>query len=313
MKQVIKINASSLPYMLCELKWYRIVIEGYKEPRSSAKIIYGVAIHKFIDSMFQSGGDVALSLGKAEAAFNVPKYEDRQSKHINDWKHCCGTCFQYWSLVLSKEKRDDHLQMPNGKPATEVTFEILYYEDDQFEVWLCGTIDKLVKIRNGCYAIGDYKSTSQSSVESYLDSYAMSHQLRFYMLSLKIMAEKEPESMLGKLGATRLGAFIDGLFIRPVFSENEYHRSKVFMYSDGDLQQFKWMLNNKIEVLLRLLRAVRDGDHPYKEGLFNGSCFGKFSTCEFYGVCRADNPAIEQTMLKRDFVQKTYDPLHHND
>lgn len=307
MKQVIKVNASSLPWMTCKYRWWLHVMQGWKAPRNKSSVQYGVAVHKFIDSMYKSGGNYAVALEAGKVSFNVPKIDDRRSNHLSDERHFISTCMNYWSTYLTTQNHHDILML-GDKPATEVTFEILYWEDDQYEVWLCGTVDKLVKIKGGCYAIGDYKTTSKWDVEAFFSEYEVSHQLRFYLLSLKLMGEMYPDTLLGKIGLTRCGVFIDGIFLKPEMNKNNYERSQVFPYSEDDMKMFK---DNLDRCIRELIAYIKEGVH-LREGLFNGACNAKYR-CDFAHICPKFNPALEASLLKRDFIQKTYDPLHHND
>ena len=337
-KIVVRINASSLVYSKCTKHWHLVIVDGYKEKVGKAAAIYGVAAHAYINTMFKTSGRIDLARKDALAAFNVPKNDNRQQKYLSDEKHLLGTCFNLWDDWIEKEKDFDHLMINSkcywcdgeGKdsesgfvcthckgagstqqPATEVTFSILYYEDAFYEVWLEGTADKIGKIKNGCYAIGDYKTTSSSDDKEYLANYEMSAQLRFYVLSLKLMAEKYPDSILGQIGATRIGAFIDGVFVRSNTVNNTYARSTVYIFKDEDLAEFRVLLDNAIQ---KLLTAMTLGTQYRREGIFNGACEPKFgSKCPFWFVCMSGSKEIEKLMLARDFKQKQYNPLKHND
>ncbi len=311
MKQSIKLNASGLKPTTCMYNFWNVLIEGYKTERSAAKMVYGIAVHKFIDTMFQTQGNLGKARDAALVAFRKPKALDNKSKHMNDENHLLVTCFDLWENWVSKDEAQT-VMMPDDKPATEVTFSIPYYEDDHIIVTIEGTIDRIIKIKGGCFAINDYKTTSSWEKDGYLERYSMSNQLRFYVLSLKLMAEKAPESMLGQIGATNVGACIDGVFLKPKACDNEYKRSRVFQFND--LDQVRRALDTKIQQISRTVEVANmTGLLPPKEGLVNGSCEGKWGLCNFWGVCNSQSDDIAQVLLKRDFIKKTYDPLHHND
>lgn len=335
-KTKIKINASSLINSKCLLDWHRTIIEGYKEPVQSCKLIYGVAVHKYIDTMFKTKGHLGFARESALKEFRKPKIDDNKSPHMSSEVHLLPTCFNLWDDYVMKDLEFQILQIYSAcwwcdglgideaketcayckgekfmmQPATEVTFEIKYFEDADFEVWLCGTIDKLGQIVRGCFAIGDWKTTSRRDTRQYLEEYEMSAQLRFYVFALKLMAKMYPESMLGKIGATRIGAFVDGVFLKPKVMENEYARSNVFQFSDSDLNEFQVNLDR---VIARFLQSIRDGTWKLKEGIMNGACQKKFSRCAYWHICKAQSPEIESLLLSRNFIQKEYNPLKHND
>src|SRR5208337_2053637 len=65
-----------------------------------------------------------------------------------------------------------------NRPATEISFKIPFYEDENLIVNLCGTIDMIGKFSCGCYTIGDWKNTTYWMEDEYLNQYAISKQLR---------------------------------------------------------------------------------------------------------------------------------------
>jgi len=307
MKQQIYINASSLKHSVCPLAWKRSIIDGYHDTHVSCKIVYGQAVHKFIDVMYETQ-DLGAAKDAALLEFRVPKVDDRKSVHMSDEKHLLNTCFDVWhNYILQKDEQFELMVLPNGKPATEVTFSIPYYEDDTIEVSLCGTIDKIGKFKGGMYAIGDWKTTSNYDPAKYLSSYRMSPQLRFYRLALIVMGRKHPESLLGTIGNSTIGCFIDGIFLKPKSIDNVIIRSEVFQYKDMD--QFEAGLIHNIKSLSGYIKA----DTFPKLGIINGMCEQKFGKCSFYHACSADNDKIANLILQRDFSQRHYDPLHRKD
>ena len=333
MKTLIKLNASSLKLTTCMLQWHRVVVDGYKMPANPAALTYGVSVHKFIDTMYKTQRlDMARDAALVE--FRKPKYDNKRSSHLSDETHLIPTCFNYWDDYVKKDT-DYSLVMLNQPcpwcggddpdtcdcekckgegtlqlPASEVTFEIDYYEDDHIKVVLAGTIDGIGKISNGCYAIRDFKTTSSAEQDEYLDDYEMSAQLRFYIFSLKLMGRLHPDSVLGQIGNSRMGAFIDGLFIKPKLVSNDYVRSKVFQYSDDEMAEFELNLN---ELVKKISYYISTGLWQQREGIVNGTCKSGYRKCDFWHACRSGNKAIADALLSRNFIQKKYDPLHHND
>ena len=334
-KVIVKLNASSLRYTTCMLQWHRIVVDGYKQPANPAALVYGVAVHKFIDVMYKTARpDLARDAALKE--FRKPKYDNRKSMHLSDEHHLIPTCLNLWDDYVKKDKDyslvmlnqpcpwcgGNGMLIPSGDlcthcacgiaelPASEVTFEIDYYEDDHIKVVLAGTIDGIGKITNGCYAIRDFKTTSSGDQDEYLDDYEMSTQLRFYVFSLVLMHRLHPESALGQIGGTRIGAFIDGVFLKPKLVNNEYVRSKVFQFSEEEMLEFELNLN---EIAKKISRYIETGLWQQREGIVNGSCKSGYRKCDFWFPCHTGNKVISDTLLAKNFIRKTYDPLHHNE
>lgn len=317
---------------------------AYKSTPNSA-MIYGVAVHKFTDVMFKTNGHYPTARLESEKSFNVPKIlSNDKLPWLNDTKHLIATNYGLWTdyiepessyevLMISQEcwwcegagvkgnpneligDGPDVFDCPkcNGTgefkgPATELTFKILFYEDEFIRVNLCGTIDSVGKFKNGCYAIRDWKTTSSWGKESYLESYELSRQLRIYTLACKLMARTNPDSVLGRVGSTKMGAFIDGIFLKPKANDNEYMRSQVFQYSDKEMGEFEQQL---LKFCSRFSRNVALNYFP-KEGILNGTCEGKYGKCRFWSCCKS-NDSVSQLLLKRDFKRVVYDPLHFNE
>lgn len=328
----INFDSTSLGASHCELRFDRMVRGGYRD-LMGASAAYGIGMHKFIDTMYKTGGDYGLARRDGIKAFNMPKNPPpRNQPHLLEEKHFGTSCFNLWTDYVEKDSTFDVLTVPvkcywckgtgndfnnmpnrceyckgngivNG-PATELTFRIKFYEDDFLIMWLNGTIDKVGQFKGGCYAIGDWKTTSAGDAEKYLEQYELNRQLRVYTLACKRMAKEQPDSILGRIGATKMGAFIDGVFIKPKANDNSYMRSRVYQFSDDDLNAFE---NSIIFWCAKYSISLRN-NHFVKQGLLNGTCDGKYR-CPFWNVCKnPDN--IGQMILKKDFVQRNYNPLN---
>lgn len=309
----INVDATSLRSSGCILEWYRRVVEGWRAPIMNNDIIYGIAVHKFIDTMFKTHGNMKEARVAAEKSFNIPKYDKPKKLHMSDARHMLATCVDYWDKVQNDDTFET-LLLPNNQPATEITFRFLYCQDEWVKIYLCGTMDKIGKIKGGCYAIGDYKTTSSWNDKEYFEGYELSLQLRFYIFALQWMAAHEPDSVLGQIGAKQPGAFIDALFIKTKVVENEYKRSNVFRFKSEDMAEFVQLLDAKIQHLVGFIRTqhLTNVARPPKEGIISGLCERKFGKCDFWHVCKNDD-RVGEVLLRRDFVKKHYNPLKFNE
>jgi hypothetical protein len=308
-KKVIYISQSALAHSGCIEKFYKIVVEGYKEPAMPAAVVYGIAGAKYLDTMFKTNGNGPLAMKAAREAFSLPKVNNDKQPWLSDERHLMATCGNLWCVFVENESTFEILEF-NGKPATEFTFDIKLYEFENFIIRLAGTIDKLGQFKRGCFAIGDWKFTSAWDIKSYLSNYEMSKQLRLYTLACKLEARTNPDSVLGRIGATKMGAFIDAIKIHQDPNKVEMTRSEVFQYSNEDIDEFHSTLSTWIAT--RLMPALESGKR-YKEGIFTGTCLGQYGyKCTFWSVCKS-NPTIAELLLKRDFIKKPFDPLHYND
>ena len=329
-KRIIMLDATSLSSSACMQKFWNICIEGYKQlPDASA--IYGVAFHGFVDAMYRTKGNLRVASDKAKKLFNEPKIENTKYKYVNDYNHLIGVCYNAWNDWLQQDNNYQLLTIPSkcwccdgtgitpGEhscticcghgiipgPSSELTFKIRFYEDKHIIVYLCGTIDNIGKFVNGIFALRDFKTTSQHDQEEFLSGFELKAQLRVYTLAFKLMAEQEPESTLGKIGAGKIGAFIDGIFLSSKINDVTFARSQVFVFDDNDMAHFRYMLGCFCQ---KLSSAIQQYQPISKDGIMNGVCTQFFKKCQFWNVCR-NNKVVGDLILKRDFIRKEYNPL----
>lgn len=310
MPNKIEINLSStaLGKVHCIKNFQEAVINGYKE-LPSAKIVYGIAFHKFIDTMYQTKGDYGRARKKMIEAFSLKKEPDAKSIHMMDERHLTSVCFTAWNDYCEQDKNTfDMFDFGEGKVSSEITFSIPYYEDDYIKVNLCGTIDRLGQFKGGCFSIRDWKTTSfyGKNKSYYFNRYELARQPRFYILSLKLLAKREPDSVLGKIGKTNMGMCYDGVFLKPNQNETEIIKSEVFQYTQKELDEFRRSIDDKIK---HISFHIKENYFP-KEGIINGTCEGKFGNCPFWNVCK--NPDHLREIILKDFIQVPFNPLDYN-
>lgn len=311
MKPIILIDSTSLGNSHCILKWHSQVVEGLKEKKMNSSLLYGVAVHKFIQSMFETEGDFPLSLLQANEVFlRIPCDIDPKKPYLRDANHLRATCYYVWSCQVMEEKVYEIIKLPNGKPAVEQTFKIKWFEDETCEIWLCGTIDSVGKFNGGAFAIRDWKTSSSWDTSKYFIQYEMTRQLPIYTIACKRMAKSHPDSVLGKIGAGVMGAFIDAIFLKADQNGTGCARSSIFQYSDEKLDEVSRLIDMQCK---RLSYAIRTGDVP-KEGLINGTCMHAIygSKCMLWNICKS-NPTVAKVGLDRDFDRVPFDPLKYNE
>lgn len=302
----IRLSSSALSTGNCMQNFKLVVADGYRG-LESASGVYGSSIHKFIQTMYVTK-DSTKAVLEAKKRFNVPKTssDDKNKQHLFDEKHMISVCYFVWMTHIQDDNLFEVIQLAD-EPAVERTFSIPYYEDEFIKVILEGTIDAIGKFVNGCYAIRDFKTTSFWDKKKFLKNYEMSKQLRFYRWICKLMSVHQPDSILGKIGVQRIGAFVDAIFIKPDCNATEVVRSEVYQYTDYEVDEFTRSIDWFIQ---KLSLAVRNDYFP-KEGILNGTCQNKYGICSFWNVCRLDKK-VGEMLLKRDFKVVPYTPLDYN-
>ena len=308
MQTEINLSSSALGHAGCMLNLHRTVVEGYKEKAMASRMVYGVGVHKFIEVMYKTGGHIPTAREEAIKAFtSIPIIDDRKSMHLSDVNHMHTVALFVWQLVVQKDTEFDILEL-NGKPAVEVTYSLPIFEDEVAKFNWCGTIDRLGKIRGGCYVIKDWKTTSSWNPKDYFTKFEMARQPRGYILALKMFAELYPDSALGKIGVTKIGAQFDGVFVKPAINDVKFGKSIVFQYEDYQIEELRTLI---IAECKKMSLAIATAKYP-KQGLVNGSCEGRWGKCMFWNVCQQPD-VVANFMLKRDFEVKKFNPLSYND
>lgn len=303
-KLKIKLSSTALSHSACMLEFKRTVVDGYRQA-PSAKIVYGQAIHKYIQKMFDTDGNLPIAIKAARTTFDSPKTSQSKYEHLEDSNHMLAVANMVWYDWISDDSNFNVLKL-DGKPAVEQTFDIPFYEDGDIEISLCGTIDSIGKINNGVYAIRDWKTTSFWNEQEYFAGYDMSKQLRFYTLACKLEAERSPDSILGKIGNTTMGAFIDGIFLNKELNKCRVKRSEIFQYDSKDMAEFEQMLRDFCGNLCVSLQ----NDYFPRVGILHGLCDKKYGKCNFWNVCKAPKH-VSDIILSRDFKQMEWNPLNY--
>jgi hypothetical protein len=314
-KTIIKLDASALSQSACLLRFKRIVLDGYTEKLSFNDTQYGSAFHKFIAVMYESEGDFGKATFAAQELFARPCIVRNGKKHLNEL-HLTKTCIDYWQHFQSTDNFE--VLKSENKPLVEIDFAVKYYEDDKYIILLTGTIDKLGRFKNGCFAIGDYKTHSLWAVtdkinksfediyiKTYFKQYEISNQLRFYSFVTKLLGQENPNSVFGLFNDHPFGVFIDGIFLSGTQS-SRFARSDVFFFSENEMVSYRESLDQKISDLIFLANYQ---DYKLTDGIIQGTCNeGKFP-CKFLNVCSNQDETIRKIVLKNEFTQKPYDPL----
>lgn len=318
-KQIFQIDASALKTSHCLLKLYRTVVQGYRGKGRSNDIEFGSAFHTFAYT-FTKTQSVTEAMSASQSYWRA--VEDSKQMVIKDKKgylnighltqvNAIWHMSEGMRMFLPETLIQPIMSPVDGLPLAEIKFRVPFYSDDEIEICLAGTIDFLGRHRQTKQLIiRDYKTTSMWNVEEYLESYALSPQLMFYILALKEMAVRFPESVIGQAlnEQPSIGAQIQGIFIKPPSSKDSTNviNSRIFSFSDARMEEFTRMLKKFIHILANYIKG---GVIPDREGMLNDTCEMKFGKCAFFHTCKLDTEEARAPMLAQYFGQKPYDPL----
>lgn len=311
-KKILLFNASGLKEMVCPERAKKTILEGYKEKVEYNDTFYGTCFHKYASTLTESSGNLAVSLKAAEQLWKSKKDtltirgNGKAAKNHLDLLHLQKTCIEHQEKIYPT----DDFVISKGKDATthlvEIKFHVPFYSDDEIDVVLVGTLDKIGKFKNGAWSIGDYKTTSTWDKEDYLAKFKMSAQLKFYLLMLKKYAVMYPDSIFAEIVNSsngQIGCFIDGVFLSST-KPTEFKRSEVWFFKDEEMEEFEEMLMNCVSEIVEIYKGTYKA---YRYGIITGVCtsiYGK--RCPYYDACAAPNEAIAGHVLKNNFIQSEY-------
>lgn len=307
LKRILKLDASALKNSACPRRHYLAVIEGWRSKVMNNDIEIGVAFHKFpakIEELGNAGFGVGI-LDAMEYFRKTPMFVKEKKAYMTE--HYLAKACQRWFQEMYKKDTATVIRANDGTPMVEIPFEFLYYSDDFLEVWICGTIDKVVKFQNGCLAIGDYKTTSSHNKQEFFQNFLLSVQLRLYLWAVWRMCKEAPTGSFFSTikSISSIGMFIDGIFFNGV-DTIDYKRSDVMFMKADKMAEFELMLEGDVQTLIALSKA---NTLPPPHGIMTDSC-SKWGGCPFSAACASPDMISFKHILKNNFIQRPYDPLN---
>lgn len=301
---IIQIDSTLLRQSSCNFRLYLMIVAQKQAPMLYNDIEYGTAFHKFVATFTQTEGDLAVATREARDYFDSRKMSIRYKKQHLNTTHLLRTCFDYQEFA---EKNSDFqvLRDADNKALVEVKFSIPFLSSEGIDILLCGTIDKIGKFKNGCYAIGDYKTTSTWDKDIFLSDFILSSQLYIYVYAFKRMCSMANNSAIQALSTQNVGCFVEGVFLSPNES-TEFKRSPIFFPKTEQLQEFEQSL---LDISYRIIEMVKQKQVPPPNGILNGSCTSGKYRCNYFNVCASPDKVSQGHILRNQFVDKPWSPL----
>mgnify|MGYP003394161140 CR=1 FL=1 len=315
MKRIIRLDASAIKESHCFRKLY-LLQQGYREKKLNNDIHYGTCFHKCAEEYERTGGDEAAAVMAAQELWREQESSlfVKPSKKYLTLAHLTMACQMY----IQQRKSNtiftgiDYLKSPlDGIPLVEQKASVPLYEDDSLLILLQGTIDGICRIKNGCVAIADWKTTASYDVEDYFLGYKLSPQLKTYYYLLDYYRRNYPSSPLGQLlGQEQIGAFIYGAFLS-AGAIVKFERSQLFWFNKQVMDDYE----EQLQGLVIKIRANINAYLPSAEGSFNGTCVGPTGfKCKYFGACAAEaqmngSSELVYHYLNSNFKKVDYKPL----
>lgn len=311
----LKLDASSLKLSSCFRRLYWTVAEGWREPVVNNSIAYGLAYHRFQQSLATTG-DVDLATCSAIKFFKNCKMDIPSKKEWINITHLANTLNDYREQFGNKVVEDDFVLARAGNEVlVEKNFEIKLHESDDIIIYLDGTLDGIGSFTHGTNAIYDNKVTAAWNQQDYFENYKLNPQLITYAWAMHWFAKNHPGTIWEELCSKRLGTFIRGVFISSS-KPTEFKRSDVMFFTEEQLYYYQLHLNWIVARLIGWVKQIKETGSSIAEpeGMFNGSCTQHFGDikkkCKFFPVCSAPRQDDIQPMLETLFDKVPYNPLN---
>jgi len=315
-KQTYYFDATAARTTSCGLKTLLAVVFGYRAKQNSADIEFGSAFHKFRKIMRETGNmqpAMAAALKHMEDHKNC--FVKKNKQKLMTKQYLMKVCLDWWEhynpdsfKVLRVDP--DTLELGTGdvgKPIfLEIKFDLPFYEDDNIKIVLCGTIDEIGKFHNGPYAIADAKTTGSYDAKDFFKDFELSSQLMMYSWVIREYRRRFPDNPLCQIKFD-IGVFIDGIFLGSEEEGAAFHRSQALFFSDDQLDEYEAIKKKEIFKLINNIKNLPT--MPPREGMFNGSCQGKYGRCDYFNYCASNDPVVKELTLKHQLKQVPYEPL----
>jgi hypothetical protein len=317
-KTIYRLDASAIKSAAgCMRKLYWQVVTGYHGRGINNDIAYGSAIHIFKDSLKKTedpfkATEEAYKYFKGAMASEY--FRVKPNKAWMNLAHLAETCRDYIEKFGVKHEKDNFQSLKDSSSETiivERKFQIPLLEEEEFIIFLCGTIDDIGKFNSGIYAIADEKVTAYWDKDRFFRPFKLSTQLITYAWALRWHIRNIKDSPLFKeLEDKNIGAFINGIFVSKG-APTEFVRSEIITIDESLLNEYEVKL---FDLTYKLSTAIQLKQLPIREGIMNDACFGKFNEpCEFTNACYAPDEESAWSLNDRTFDKLEYNPLEHRD
>jgi hypothetical protein len=291
--RIIYVNATSLKKMSCPRAFQFHNTRGYKLAKEDEILTVGRAMHKYAEEYTRRAGKHVEALAVTSEAF-----PGLDTKNLMNW-----------AAGRSRINIPPALTLDNTKLAVEFFFSVAwrrYFVDgNPIVLVLCGTIDHLAMDERDTLWIIDYKSSRRWKLDEISADYARDMQFRFYMWNcVRHGASFLPLRAFNAATAGHIAAQVVGIQVGS--SKTLYwHKCPPIMMNDDDLAEFDGLMD---ATALEILSISTTPDIAPAVGKIVGAC----KYCDFGPLCYARSE-LESDNAARLFVQKNYDPQHHND
>lgn len=305
-KKILYLDASAFGESGCLRKLQFIMSDGLRSKDTSSALTYGTAVHKYVAHLRTTGKHDEASM--LAMNFYLPHSLKIKEKDFRTIVHLSKTLNGYYKNVyigdaFNSIKKDGVAQIEQkfAFPAVDIFPELSELMNMAgIIIILCGTVDDIGVVDGNNITIKDIKTSSEFRIYEYLEGYSISTQMMFYRMVVEHI-----------LGIKNVGVMIDGIFLNSL-KPTEFMRSRIFDYSDYQMERFKNGLRITIELIIKNFTQEKWQENYAlcSSQKYQANTVGK---CPFFKLCSAFDDEIMMHHIKGEFRQVAYEPLRFDE
>lgn len=278
-------NTAMTTYMTCPRK-YDLSMRQHRRRAESGKspaLAYGSAWHAVLEAHYKTGGNadvVFLALQQA--------WEDHGK--VDDHRTLDRVWLEYNKYVEKYGSPDNETAKTVGypdSPLVEISANVTW--DGAVHPY-AGKIDRIIELQ-GQYYVEDHKTTSRMG-DYYFKQFELSNQMMGYVWIARMLMPSI------HIAGVRINAHC-------VLKRESKFQREILSFSDDRLEEWAANYNNWAQQLR----------NAYETNFFPGNysaCDGKYSMCEYAGVCSMP-PRLRERTLEFEFEINPWNPLEAKD
>lgn len=289
---IIYVNNTSIKKLGCPRAFQFHNVRGYKKAVEDEVLTIGKAVHKYAQEYVLQKGAHMKALGVASLAYPTVSADGMVR----------------WCAGRKNVTIPPPIMLENGRLAVELYFSVPWRRymrgGKPYVMMLCGTIDLL-----GCagpsVTVIDYKTSRRWDLDEITNDYKHDPQFKFYMWNLwKHGHMFIPLMYHNMIRDWKFGTNVVAVQVGTNRDPKWFKCPSILMNQD-DMDEFEYLMEQvAAETLaLHLLSEVADA---------RGKVVGGCKYCEFAPLCHAKT-SLEVSIAEKLFVQKNYDPRHHDE
>ncbi len=279
-RRTVLLNASSLKVSNCQRRYNNVVVEGLRSLEEAEALNFGKAVHRFAEATL-NGSATPVALGLAQAEYKGA-----------DLARLVSACMTMPAGIATPYK--DYVER-----KFHVYWRSVVYNETQYDIYVCGTMDVVTMFSDGAIQIIDWKTTRRWLQRDVFATYRVSVQMKFYLwaavkfgpaiFDIAVANETRRGNVFLRIGAVMLSA-----------KPPTWVMSAPIQFTLNELEEFEARLSEHIAQVI-----LPAWDNPQPTGMLNETCDG----CDFVPLCFAPNE-LSREQARSNFKIVPYDPAN---